>query len=729
MTIGGQEAFKFFHAVVVTRSNAVGFRLIPLSDNQTRIWRFDTDSGCFLQTTGPPSNLSIRLLDQPRPRNEPGIINGSVAKVDLDIDGVNEADEESIGALLALQGNRSLLFLSLRSNLNTGSVCLQASAGAEKIRIWDAATNGNEVTLPRIWQLDSDPLPEELYVEGIAASGSARDISLEWIHTRPDGSQISDTLKLTVADTRTFRLMLARDDGFDLDIDGVPPEERESIGGFIALNGSERLPILLEIPSSLLDLGGGSVTLSATSGNDKIQVWTKAVEGENLTLPKTWDLDQDSVPAKLYIAARNLSTRARDITLTLGYRPDNGAAAQILERTIKLTVLQIDITRLGTWANAILTIHRPSPNNTRRFQARIRPADLQAPIHFRLTDVSKEQGVNMNSGIDRGFDLSFENQDGFMEPAAPKQSIRETEANGRDNMATVSLTAHDYGAYGRIHAFIDFGRDRRLESADLPVIEDELPADGNRIEDAWDRAFPDPNVDNLANMVDADDDPAGDGTNGDFLTRYEEYRGFTIKGRYTTTDPGKKDVFVVDLTGHVISDGNGDIFSLFRKLGPTVHVLNRNETNGKPDRRILANDRNEQRRRKRLGWSINFNDSKTNQRAIVLENAHLLNHPDLKEPGWPWGLTGGVYQETSNAYITLRKKITSPSNYRYCRIDIKKHQAMLNLFFAIDADDDTLIYDGRKDTNPLTPWQRNGRVKIGNEIIGAIGKELLQGRT
>jgi len=45
------------------------------------------------------------------------------------------------------------------------------------------------------------------------------------------------------------------------------------------------------------DLNWAWVTLSATAGGNKIKVWENATKGTEVSLPKTWNMPGDTVPA------------------------------------------------------------------------------------------------------------------------------------------------------------------------------------------------------------------------------------------------------------------------------------------------------------------------------------------------------------------------------------------------------------------------------------------------
>jgi hypothetical protein len=133
------------------------------------------------------------------------------------------------------------------------------------------------------------------------------------------------------------------------------------------------------------------------------------------------------------------------------------------------------------------------------------------------------------------------------------QDVVETAEEG--SMAVVQVTAMDYGAIGKVRAYAKYkcggwtpakilvgGKMR--EAVSVPLDED-----GNLMADALEDYKGDPGRDDDAN-------PEGDGTKGDGLTAFEEYRGFLTAGDncvfgsedvHRRTKPTEKNLFVAGL--------------------------------------------------------------------------------------------------------------------------------------------------------------------------------------
>jgi hypothetical protein len=130
---------------------------------------------------------------------------------------------------------------------------------------------------------------------------------------------------------------------------------------------------------------------------------------------------------------------------------------------------------------------------------------------------------------------------------------------------TLVVGSFDYGAYGYLNI-----------SADAPVrIEDYpdtnrvwLPKDDNKnsIADKWEK---DMDIGGKASDWDEDFKPEGDGTPGDGLSFYEEYRGFMVQGNHIRTNPKYKDLFIFDQNNLGIGK--------FARSGLTLHLVKNGE--------------------------------------------------------------------------------------------------------------------------------------------------------
>ncbi len=142
-------------------------------------------------------------------------------RTDLIIDGMAENEEENPGGYATINndddnnnnvpdkdeygiiaGEDDLVAISLSTgttSLNVGQVTLEATAGSNKIKIWETPVKETQVTLPRTWDLSSDTMPRVLYVEGIEVSDSARDVELKLSYSI-DGSSfaLDDKVRVTV---------------------------------------------------------------------------------------------------------------------------------------------------------------------------------------------------------------------------------------------------------------------------------------------------------------------------------------------------------------------------------------------------------------------------------------------------------------------------------------------------------------------------------------------------
>ena len=81
----------------------------------------------------------------------------------------------------------------------------------------------------------------------------------------------------------------------------------------------------------------GTLKLEATAGGSRVKIWTTSTKGTEITLPKTWDLATETVPATLYLEGYDESTSANDIELKLGYA---NSGSSICDDKLKVTVVR-----------------------------------------------------------------------------------------------------------------------------------------------------------------------------------------------------------------------------------------------------------------------------------------------------------------------------------------------------------------------------------------------------
>lgn len=146
----------------------------------------------------------------------------TVVEADLDIAGLSDAEEEDPGGDCIVNsdddnqngiadreetgtvyGENELkqVTLAIRpANLNRGEVKLQATGGLGKYKLWESASKGTEVSLPRTWNLLSQSPPSSLWVEGIEASDSVADIPFRLSHHLEGRTIHEDRANFTVFD-------------------------------------------------------------------------------------------------------------------------------------------------------------------------------------------------------------------------------------------------------------------------------------------------------------------------------------------------------------------------------------------------------------------------------------------------------------------------------------------------------------------------------------------------
>ncbi|WP_342378352.1 hypothetical protein NVS55_03175 [Myxococcus stipitatus] len=246
------------------------------------------------------------------------------------------------------------------------------------------------------------------------------------------------------------------------------------------------------------------------------------------------------------------------------------------------------------------------PGSSAIFKAHLvaAPDKKAKTMRFRLTS-SRVPGVAGNSPLpgqaNSDFDLALTQSAGTALVLSQVGELQVgTTPDGQYRMASVEVLAQDWGAYGKIEAGATMEDGTAVVAVLSSSNETELRipqrAPGSNIATSWKSQR------GASGRADSDDNestPVGDGSNGDGLTLYEEYRGFWVQGKHVEGDPNKKDFFVhIDPTGLSSSSAKSIAakgVSLFESVTAlVVHRLDRGEfvpplsgTDFSPDRRVI----------------------------------------------------------------------------------------------------------------------------------------------
>jgi hypothetical protein len=145
----------------------------------------------------------------------------------------------------------------------------------------------------------------------------------------------------------------------DIDIAGVAEDKEESHGGFVLLNDdddnkngtadkaengtvnseNDLLKVTIQKVQSATRFSG-TVTLTASTGGDKIKIWKSATKGMQIMLPKTYSTPGD-LPKDLWVEGIAASSAAREVELKVSYKTPTGN--RTTEDTVKLTVIKTDL--------------------------------------------------------------------------------------------------------------------------------------------------------------------------------------------------------------------------------------------------------------------------------------------------------------------------------------------------------------------------------------------------
>jgi hypothetical protein len=191
-----------------------------------------------------------------------------------------------------------------------------------------------------------------------------------------------------------------------------------------------------------------------------------------------------------------------------------------------------------------------------------------------LQDTSREKGVDLNwPPKDRAtddFDMKIDKDNPLIRVLDDNGQAAEADQPGLTDFS-VTVNSYDWGGWTKLRVTAELEDNSTVvayvrghpNQDSLAIPKDD---NSNHIADGWERLFKIKNTDASA---DDDDKPTGDGTDGDSVALYDEYRGFHIQGRHEFLSPEIKDLFVWD------QDGLG--IGVYRVTGVNVHVVKESE--------------------------------------------------------------------------------------------------------------------------------------------------------
>ncbi len=330
-------------------------------------------------------------------------------------------------------------------------------------------------------------------------------------------------------------------------------------------------------PSSYQEDGATSSTSNSctpgTLGGTGPANWSPVLSDKIQTLPAsgfilkgstTVKVDSPMQPMSLVLGGTPAQT---DVTIDWDIEP--GLAGQnevVIQRTTAFQNWRPTAGAGGARGNSIDLTAKLQASNGGTTNAKV------AYWIWELTNCSKEPGYTMNappSSPGTDFDLKLESlAEGVLTPDPAGQRLQSKP--GQYTQSTVTIASYDWGAFGTVKVTAVMPDQSQIVGyleGDSAQTEVRLPmrSANSSIPDKWKQ---DLGVSTLADNSDNEADPPGDGSPGDGLALYEEYRGFIIDGRHVEGNPKKKDFFLVNTAGAFYLPA----FRLFKNLsGMEVH--------------------------------------------------------------------------------------------------------------------------------------------------------------
>ena len=294
--------------------------------------------------------------------------------------------------------------------------------------------------------------------------------------------------------------------------------------------------------------------------SDKIQ--TLPATGFTLTGTQTVKMNSPEQPSS---GAFGGDLAVIDVTIEWNISPGLQADAEVVvQKTSEFQNWRPEAGSGGGRGNAL--------NLTAKLQAKGGGTTNVKAAYFiwQLTQSSKEPGYAMNaprSSPGKDFDLKLEGSDLLLDDATAQSGKTKP---GEQTESTETVASYDWGAFGSVKVTAVMPDQSEIVGyleGDPAQTEIRLPmrSASSFIADVWKQ---NQGVTGKADNADDETDPPGDGSPGDGLTLYEEYRGFMIDGQHAEGNPKKKDFFILNRAGAFYLSG----FRLFQNLsGLQVH--------------------------------------------------------------------------------------------------------------------------------------------------------------
>ena len=129
-----------------------------------------------------------------------GVDYGDDGTIDLPEETKPAPNEEDPGAYTLLNSGLVPVIVDYApSGTDNATLTLKViQSGKGNVKVWKDVNKTNAITLPKTWNLKTDTVPGKIYVEGVAASSSTKDTTLELAYSKVSGQNVKDDVKWTI---------------------------------------------------------------------------------------------------------------------------------------------------------------------------------------------------------------------------------------------------------------------------------------------------------------------------------------------------------------------------------------------------------------------------------------------------------------------------------------------------------------------------------------------------